>query len=316
MARKKSSDQSNKKPARKTLRGPRLAGSGSAPIACYINADWRDDRMAAIYAFCSVPGGGCVMVSFLLDLDCIGLKDAFGQLNVDRDEMLDEIRSHGQRVVPIDLDQTRSLVAGAIRFSQQNHFRLPPNYTRWMAVLGGIEDVSQADISDFAPDGVFRYVGLKRDLQERLSDCSLDEFLDRPDVEYQFMDGFDADNADDLIDTEVAAKIADRVTSATVTKVKQWCFANGEAPHPALEEAIGVVLESIMQTEGLDEVATPSSRAVQQGRQNLADLIAARDKQHAAGLEAAINQFTRFLGTFGNVADFLNATGLLEQDKD
>src|SRR5947207_6950551 len=117
--------------------------------ASYINSNWKEEGLASIHVIRRNPAGGFAMAVFLIDIWCIGLKDAFGRidmLNEDVKFSLDRARGHFD-LTRIDVETVQRLVAGAIRFSQQNGFRLPAHFDRFVNILGGVGDAAQADLS-------------------------------------------------------------------------------------------------------------------------------------------------------------------------
>src|SRR5947207_2226968 len=55
-------------------------------VACMMNADWRERGQAVPFVLREGPGGRYVMATFMIDLWCAGLKDAWGRVDVLRNE--------------------------------------------------------------------------------------------------------------------------------------------------------------------------------------------------------------------------------------
>src|SRR5207248_7624217 len=83
-----------------------------------------------------------------------------------------------------DVQTVRHVVAGAIRFASENGFRLPHKFERWTLLIGGVGDWHTADIREFGIGGKLRWCGPMHDLKKRLIRGSVDDFLQRPDVEF------------------------------------------------------------------------------------------------------------------------------------
>src|SRR5688500_13081211 len=62
----------------------RIARSGGE-LECYVNADWREGGLASIHVLGRAPDGRLAYAAFLVDVWCIGLKDAFGQRQISRE---------------------------------------------------------------------------------------------------------------------------------------------------------------------------------------------------------------------------------------
>jgi hypothetical protein len=83
-----------KKPATKA--GPASpyinAGLRSRTLGWYLNQNWRETGQAAVFALRRAPEGGLVLASFFVDTWCMGLKDAWGRLDLVPDER-DDLRA-------------------------------------------------------------------------------------------------------------------------------------------------------------------------------------------------------------------------------
>lgn len=306
----------------------RTAGRIGEAVACYINADWQEQGIAAMYVLKRVPGGGMIMAAFFVDLWCAGLKDAWGWLNASREEFEEQVLHGGMtdqvELVRTDLDLVKQIVAGGLRFAEQNGFRLPPRYERWVAVLGDIGDWRSADLGEFGVEGGLRWVGPMSDLKKRLIGCSIDEFLARKDVEFitdvggddesfedAEFDGVDEDEDAGEIDEEIE-EFVDDLHNRWTNAVRQWCFANGQVPHPRMGEAVGVLLESLMQipadSEGEGEDSAEEHAAVV--FENLNRLIGITQGPDAEGLRAAMAQVDAFVQSFPKPEAMAAAIGL------
>jgi hypothetical protein len=239
---------------------------GGGELECYVNTNWREMGMAIVHVLGCAPDGRCAYAGFLVDVWCVGLKDADGKREIGRlefQELLDVVRRE-QPVGRVAPAEARRLVAAGIRFARQNGFKLPPHYDRWAAIFGSLGDVGSADLTDFAAAGALRYIGTKAFLRRRLAACAVDEFLARPDVRWLMGDGTPRDpgesdfwaECDDDDETELGeedeqlfaelAKSIARVGDQTEDAVRRWCFRTRQAPHPRLREALNTLLVSVM----------------------------------------------------------------------
>ena len=124
----------------------RVAMSG-ATLECWINANWREQGIASLLVLGHAWGGSHVFAAFLIDIWCVGLKDAYGQNGVSRLDFEKDILKRANEAMPMirfDATKARQLVAAAIRFSRQNGFKLPAHYDRWTAIFGDLGDISSA----------------------------------------------------------------------------------------------------------------------------------------------------------------------------
>jgi hypothetical protein len=231
----------------------RLAGN-EAGIECWLHYDATDDRMVNITVFRPVRGGGSAAAFFLVDYDCIGLKDAFYRLDVVPSEIVENYRERsrqtGTRFIKGDLAEVRRMVGGAVRWTMEQGFHLPADTQRSLKILGEVE-VEGADISRFgAKEGGLYYVGRARDLEKKLIDQTLEEFMARDDVNVLFLDDadafkgeegdfdeeFDDDDTPDEEFGEAADRAVEKMERAIIRGVRKWCRQQGREPHELLPE--------------------------------------------------------------------------------
>lgn len=290
-------------------------GAAGEVSACYINRAWRESGLASIQLLRRVPGGGHALAAFLVDLTCIGLKDAFGRLDYtagEFDAYLQRSADQGAGLVPVDLATARRLVAGAIRWSHEHNFRLPPRYERWVALLGDIGDWHTADLTGFGVNGKLRYIGQLEDLRRRLIGTTLDEFLARPDVD--FIGGLGPSTLDDE-DADVVEEGVELFQERALDAVRRWCFANGHQPHPRLAEAVEVMLTGMLQTPDMGEDALDETAQTACG--NVERLLSMESARSESELREAFDQLIAFTRSFPDPEALAAALGLeLPPDED
>ncbi len=179
---------------------------------CVVNEDWRERGQAVLFVMAAVPDRPPMLANFFIDLWCAGLKDAWGRREFHGEDfrpVIEDAEAGMQmHFIPCDVAEARRLVTGGIRFARDNGFRVPEETDRWAALLGGLEDVDAADVSDFGvEDGKLHWVGPMSDLRDRLVGCTVEEFLAREDVDYMVEVGEEEwlpefDNAQVIHDSE------------------------------------------------------------------------------------------------------------------
>lgn len=311
--RRRKENQKKREARRRQSGGPyKLLNNARLIEQCWVNEDWQNQGEASIYVLCRVPGRGYAVMAFLVDIWCIGLKDAFGQLDYPPEEFDDRMENGPLDMAEMDIDETRELVAGAIRWSRQNDFALPRRYERWTAVFGPM-DIDNADISGFGVDGKLRYIGSEKDLRNRLIRCSLEEFMARPDVEIAAM-GIDEESLDDDDLTEFEENIG-IVSDDMVDKVRQWCFANGHQPHPDLADAMEIMITAMLETELPENPdAPPEEASTSVMFKNIESLLTVEAPARAANLRMALDQFQRYISSFTSPEEFLAEMNLVEDE--
>lgn len=168
----------------------RIVETASRIVECRINADWREKGVATLMVLSEARGLGWCMASFMMDVWCLGLKDAQGAFGIAR-EVYDDILKrtqdmHDADFVAITPERAAQLVAGAIRFGRRNGFRISGETLKWSSFLSG-QGLGTADESDFGyidVDGSrkLHWVGSLDDLRRRLVGSTVEEFIARPDV--------------------------------------------------------------------------------------------------------------------------------------
>lgn len=284
----------------------RRAGAHGEVVACYLNRNWRESGLASIHVLRRVPGGGLALGAFLVDIWCLGLKDAWGRLDITMEqfrEMMDRYPAEAD-LVRVDVGVAQRLVAGGIRFARQNSFRLPAKYERWTALLGEIPDPASADLSDFSADGKLCYVGEMEDLRRRLVRRTPQEFLQQPGLE--FIVGPDADPPARVDETQESFLIS---RERMLSDVRQWCFAQGLIPHPRLREVIEMSLASTarVMNDVEDDVSEEHVEAVEDA---IADRVALEDVAAQQQLHAALEQLRGFTEQFKSPKAMAESLGI------
>jgi hypothetical protein len=302
----------------------RKLAQNPGPIEVYINADWRLTGEASIMALRDAPGGMRIFAAYLVDFWCSGLKDAFGRTDVtpgDFDDHLDRAEEQGLEMIAIDPPAAQRLVAGAMRLSVQNGFRLPHRADRWASVIG-VTGHADADLSDFEkPNGKYRYIGSMPDLRKRLIG-SVDQFLQRTDVEFVIgmsplddwtdvdEDDYDdeTDELDDADDSQPPPEFVeqiDEIRDRAYVAIYNWLLGAGQTPHPLLRDGIDVALTGAVLESNARE--NPEARAEMP---DVEDVLAQYDDPGAVADAAA--QVLQFMQQFETPQRMLEAFGFGE----
>ncbi|MCL2649084.1 MAG: hypothetical protein FWD61_19145 [Phycisphaerales bacterium] len=291
-------------------------GDGSG-VECWKQFDPEKlDEMEDFLVFRKVRNGGYVVAFFLVDYLCIGLKDVFCRTDVTPSEIIEKCRTQsGMKVQRVFVEEVRPTLAAAVRWTRDNGFRLPSELPRGLKVVGGgALPVEDADTAAFGTeDGGLCYVGLKNDLKKRLIHETLDEFLDRADVEVDFRDGdaglwhdddeYDDDEYDDdELDDEDVTQAAGEAVQNVLAGVEKWCAESGKQPHPHLKDAILLTMMAIAQN--MREGGDGDRATIQETKERL---LALQSEEMQQGLRAAMQQFTDFTNSSKNHEKSLDA---------
>ena len=277
--------------------------------ACMVNEDWREDGKASIHLARRVAPGRVTVAAFLVDTWAMGLKDAFGRVDMACSEFDGQMADMDEQleITRLDIGTARHLVYGGIDLARELGFRLPRRYERWTAILGPLPEGESPDMSLFRPGGRIRLMCSMRDLEARLIGSTPEEFLARDDVdpmlgedEFTLVDE-DADEVDDMLST---------LEDAMLDQVKAWCFAHGQTPHPLLREVVGASLQSTMESVPPDFDPDDDIQALPEDQQaeveaRMMSFLSATVPDDPAGLEVALTQFAGFMQDTGSPEQFI-----------
>jgi hypothetical protein len=160
--------------------------------------------------------------------------------------------------------------------------------------------VENASVADFgAEDGLF-YVGYEEDLEKALKGVTLDEFLDREDVDYEFMDDEpedfdDEENAFDgggVTEEERAStfELAEGMVRICVAEVKRWCAEKGVRPAAELERAAKLHVASVLSVVASVGMGATEQEAKEGSHGLLQNLIRDQGGDVAPAIVAALAQ--------------------------
>lgn len=329
LKRKQKQQQARKAAALSPLE--RIAKSGGQ-LECYVNDDWAESGMANVQVVGHAPGGQLAHAAFLIDVWCVGLKDAYGHRQILRSEFDDHLDRMNEQLdmVRIPDAEAKRLVGGGIQFARRNGFRLPPHHDRWVSIFGKLSD-AVVDLTDFGIDGGLRYIGTEQFLRQRLTACTAEEFFARPDVEWVMGDGMprdvtelvgessadddDEEGADfgglDLSDQpmlEEMARMFGDIGDRAEDAVRKWCFQTGQPPHPRLREALNALFVSALPMAVHAEAAAEDPSAVEEigPPPDPSDILDAALADMPAGeheaMEVAMDQVWHFMRQFENPA--------------
>lgn len=296
-------EKKRREQAKRQQQQERTLSWATGAATCYLTEDWIERGIGNLLVLRESSGNRWAFAGFLVDLWCIGLKDAFGHdeyTPADFDEVLQRSRE-AQDFKAIPLDEARQIVAAGVRWARMHDFRLPKGWEKAASIFGALGDVDAADVSKFGAEGGLHYVGRYQDLVSRLTGCSVEEFMKKPGVKVTIMDdlggdgeeGDDVDESDDRF-AEALEGMVDTMAEKIANEVRKWCFRHKQLPAAELEDACSLASVLLLEAVRDGEVEmTPGSPIF---CQRLRDAVA-EDKETdpaAAPLDAAAEQLIAF----------------------
>lgn len=286
--------------------------------ACRANKHWRDDGLATILLAREIAPRRVTMAGFLVDTLAMGLKDAWGRVDIGASEFDETAGDLHARLEssPLDIETARDLVHGGIKLAQELGFRLPKKYERWTGLLGAMPPGASPDMSLFLDEGRIVLTCSEADLRKRLIGCSVEEFLSRPDVSFTLgTDEFTLvdEEGDEFDDTML------EIERAFLNAAKAWCFANGQAPHRLLPEVVSAVYEITLEQapdfdESEDALPDVSAQSLAEFQQRLESYVLLRHEESLQEVRAAIAQFAGFMNSKNSPDELFESLDLPEDD--
>lgn len=118
-----------------------LRSAGSWPLLeCLINAEWEDTTQITQMIVARRSSTGSVAVGvFLIDLACLGVKNAYGNIFASEREYRQGLRADlvsRQSMVEIELDCAAKIVQAAVDYAKNLSFRPDKDIKQALAVMG------------------------------------------------------------------------------------------------------------------------------------------------------------------------------------
>jgi hypothetical protein len=141
---------------------------------CLITTTWQEPtNLAHILVAKEPPFGGVVCCVFLVDLACLGPKEAFVTQFRTRDEYGAEFRPlmmNRYPMIPIEYPLAAKIISESLRYARNLGFDLPPRVSKTLAALGPLDvaDTCQQQIPLGGEDGLPSYMAGPHDDVEHI----------------------------------------------------------------------------------------------------------------------------------------------------
>jgi len=128
-----------------------------------VSANWEEeDQLAAVVVARRSSGGTVAAALYLVDLCCLGVKNAFAEVFLSVPEYEERFRSRfilDQPMVDIDFDLAAKIVRTGVRYARALGFRPNPGFKHASLLLEGADpDGCCTDIKTGGPEGKPLYI--------------------------------------------------------------------------------------------------------------------------------------------------------------
>lgn len=145
---------------------------------CYITEGWEEEGEAQVIVARERGNGNLCVGIFLCDAWCLGVKEAFGKVNMSKEDFKERILDNGPDIMGCDYVMAHNLIYGSEAFAADAGIEPCAGFALWSHVLDeDTEDVPLVDI-EFGDKGKYHLIAergskealLAHGLQQRLGD--------------------------------------------------------------------------------------------------------------------------------------------------
>ena len=140
----------------------RIQHADDYPIeACYLNADWKERGLARIVVTRSQENGKAMAGVFLVDIFCLGVKDAFCNEGLDSRQIEDELLPRfyqNEEPTRVGINYAKEIICGAVEYAKSLGFEPHPDFELSRHVLGTEEFSRPRGLEFGGPEGKPLYI--------------------------------------------------------------------------------------------------------------------------------------------------------------
>ena len=164
----------------------RIQHADQYPVeACYLNTDWKEQGLARIVVTRSQNDGRAIVGVFLVDIFCLGVKNAFCNEGLTRRQIEDELLPRyyqNEEPTRIGINYAKEIIYGAVDYARSLGFEPHPDFELSRHVLGTEEFSRTRSLQFGGPEGKPLYIAgpdddapaVHRKLRERLGENGFD----------------------------------------------------------------------------------------------------------------------------------------------
>ena len=164
----------------------RIQDADHYPVeACYLNTDWKEQGLARIVVTRSQNDGRAIVGVYLVDIFCLGVKNAFCNEGLARRQIEDELLPRyyqNEEPTRIGINYAKEIIYGAVDYARSLGFEPHPDFELSRHVLGTEEFSRTRSLQFGGPEGKPLYIAgpdddapaVHRKLRERLGENGFD----------------------------------------------------------------------------------------------------------------------------------------------
>ncbi|MDE5886282.1 MAG: hypothetical protein K2H46_01710 [Muribaculaceae bacterium] len=120
---------------------------------CYVSRDYQKTGEAMVIISRTRGNGKLCTASYLIDLWCMGIKDSYGNVNLEKDVFEDHIAKQGNILEEIDYTTVHNLIYGALEFAEEADIEPHFSFRTWKYLLAEDNDEIPLIEFEFGKDG-------------------------------------------------------------------------------------------------------------------------------------------------------------------
>jgi len=140
----------------------RIQHADDFPVeACYLNADWKEQGLARIVVTRSQENGKAMLGVFLVDIFCLGVKNAFCNEGLTRRQIEDELLPRyyqNEEPTRVGINYAKEIIYGAVDYAKSLGFEPHPDFELSRHVLGSEEFSRTRSLKFGGPEGKPLYI--------------------------------------------------------------------------------------------------------------------------------------------------------------
>jgi hypothetical protein len=121
---------------------------------CFVNADWQKEKMASVMVLRKHVNGHVSGSNFLVDLLCLGVKDATWFFNTDENELIEMTQNTDVPIMETSYELAHNIVYAGLEFAEEYYIKPHPEFAIAKYVLEEDDDAIELMEIETGEDGM------------------------------------------------------------------------------------------------------------------------------------------------------------------